>query len=129
MPTEMINSINLWIPAIAALGGSFLTGAVAVLINHLNKKTELQKVRLEAMVKAGADQWMAMFKHKSETGSKKRLFPIESYILHLYNVSNVILDPSTNDANIYDRLRKVSELNDAATEYWEARHKENNPTM
>lgn len=111
-------SISVWVPVVAALGSSFLTGCVAIFINYLNKKSELEKIKTQAMINAGVEFWKTHVEiAKLKPGSS--IPPMSSYVLHMHKVSEIMFDPKTTKENINSRLSSATDLMKEMDKFWE----------
>lgn len=113
-----MNSVNL--PLIAALctiiaalctaGGTILGIAISSIMqartNRLNRESEERKHYREIVVKAAIENWRQTIEAVKGTGA--HVLPLDCFMASVSKAADVILDPTTDETNLAERLEKAS---------------------
>ncbi|MBE9397062.1 hypothetical protein IOQ59_07275 [Pontibacterium sp. N1Y112] len=114
----MDNTISIWIPIIAALSSSIITGLITIAISSLNKKAELEKIKTQSMINAGVEFWKTHVEIAKIKGATT-IPPMSSYVLHMHKVSEIMFDPTTTKYNLNSRLSEATDLMIEMDKFWE----------
>jgi len=121
-----MTDVPVWVPLLsAALGGS-LVGLFNFFTNLVNKKSEERRHFREILFSAALSNWKedrdALLNFRKE-GYKVELSPIDTYIIHLMKLAEVLKDENLTSENIAAKLDEVLAVSNAATDHLKAHSK------
>lgn len=107
-----------WAPIIGAFGGALITGLVAFGINFVNKKSEERRHIRDLAMNTAFKYWQhhmenALENHK-RTGKENVVSPLDSYVIHILKLFEIMTDKKINKDNIEAKLKEIYELEDIA---------------
>ncbi len=112
--------MNDWIPVIAAIGGGFVSGAILLINNWINKRSEERKHLNEIMLNVALEHWKQACMvaiEKMKLGSRTSILPLESYIVYVMKLTDVLLTQKVTKNNIVDKLKEIHEISDEVTKF------------
>lgn len=114
---ESISEYFAWIPMIAAFGGAAISGVMAFALNWQNRRSDEKKHLREMMVNAALENWKKTCDLGTEIarkeGKKVDLAPLDSYLIHMFKFSEVLLDKKITKENIGDKIKEITEVVEA----------------
>ena len=110
--TETLPSWAIWVPVVSAGIGGLLVIIGNVINNLINKKSEANKQIREAILKTAMNSWKENMEITKVKGGI--ITPLESYIMHMALLSDIILDPKEiTEKALIERLKKSQIIVDA----------------
>lgn len=104
-----------WIPVVAAVAGSFVTGVVACYTNYTNKKTEEKKHLTTLIFGTATEMWkkdVSLAEKEAEEGRVSFAFPLDAHLFHMFKLSKVLLDNKISKENIEAKINEAIEFAD-----------------
>jgi hypothetical protein len=99
--------------------GSLSSGAVAIIILLINKRSEERRQMRELGMKAAIDNWRSHFEDFKQKGGS--LPPVEVYIVHMVKLFEMLGSKNLTADNLAAKLREVvrfSDIANAEAEQW-----------
>ena len=119
---ENIPSWALWVPLLSALGGSFITGFIAIWMNRQNRFSEEKKHLRQLLFNTAIENWKTRVDMIKETGGT--VMPLDSFIVHMIKLSEIFNENITKD-NIPSKIKEIREITDVMqATYKEIREKD-----
>lgn len=107
---ENIPSWALWVPLLSALGGSLVTGLIAIWMNRQNRFSEEKKHLRQLLFNTAIENWKTRVDMIKETGGT--VMPLDSFIIHMVKLSEIFNENITKD-NIPSKMKEIREITDA----------------
>jgi hypothetical protein len=114
-PTTLVVVAAL-ISASSALIGVLITSYFNLRTTRLSKESEERKHQKEIVINAAIENWKQTAALAQRSGLSIRLEPLDSFLVHMVALSNVIFDPTTNAENLKSRMSEVRKMTDVAEE-------------
>ena len=108
--TENIPAWTLWVPAIAAIGSSFVTGFIALWTTRQARITEEKKHLRTLLFNTAIENWKTRVDIIKDSGGA--VMPLDSFIIHMYKLSAILNDDITKD-NISNKVKEIREFTNA----------------
>jgi len=115
--------IPYWAPVLTALAGGSLVGIFNFIKDWQNRKSEERRHFREVMLNTALEHWKQssqVWLEMGNRGKKVSLLPIESNIIYLMKLSEVLMDNKITKDNILDKLKEVREVTLKVEEYFTA---------
>jgi hypothetical protein len=98
---------------IAAAIGALSSGATAIIILLINKRSEERRQMRDLAMKAAVDNWRYVCEAAEKAGVER--YPLEVFIVHMLKLSEVLLSSSNLNAdNLTAKLQEVERVTDIA---------------
>jgi hypothetical protein len=94
----------------SALVGVLVTSYFNLRTTQLTKESEERKHQKEIVINAAIENWKQTAALAQHSGLNIRLEPLDSFLVHMIALSNVIFDPATNAENLQSRMSEVRNL-------------------
>ena len=91
--------------AVGTILGVIITSFIQARTNRLNRESEERKHYREIVVKAAIENWKQTIEAMKGTGAT--VLPLESFMASVSKAADVILDPTTDEKNLAERLQKA----------------------
>jgi len=119
---ELLIKMPGFLPVAGTLGGAFITGIITYGINRTNKKSEERKHLREVIVNTAIENWKQDYDAAIKTGQGIKLAPLESYIIHMTKLSDILFDPDKiTSKKLISKLKEVDDIIKAHREYDESK--------
>src|ERR1044072_9964664 len=92
--------------AIGTIVGVIITSFIQARTNRLNRELEDRKHYREIVIKAAIENWKQAIEALRGTGAT--VMPLESFMVSVSKAADVILDPTTDETNLKERLEKAN---------------------
>jgi hypothetical protein len=92
--------------AIGTIVGVIITSYIQARTNRLNREAEDRKHYREIVVKAAIENWKQTLEVAKSMGGV-HVLPLESFMASVSKAADVILDPTTDETNLAERLKKA----------------------
>jgi hypothetical protein len=110
--------ILLWLPVVSALAGGGLVGIINFTINCQNRKSEERRHLREIAFNTAFKYWKLHCDHALEQQKlqdrQSEVLPLDSYIINILKLSEVLLDKKINKNNIETKLKEIYEIEEVA---------------
>jgi len=106
-------AVPLWVPIATAAAGGFTVGIFNLFTNWQNKRFEERKHFRELLMNVAVEQWKqesTRFIESMKLNKSATLLPLDSHLIHLMKLSEVLLDSKITKETIADKLRQVHEV-------------------
>jgi hypothetical protein len=95
--------------------GSTLLGIVVTSVFNLigarsARRSEERRQTKELVVTAAVENWKYTTDVLMKIGRKGMQAPLDVFLIHMLTTADVIFDPTTNAANLEDRLKRVDDI-------------------
>lgn len=112
---------TIWIGAIAAIAGSFVTMLGNTIIQIYTKRSEERKHRRELILKLAIESYkenleLAKFMREDQPGTPVHLMSLEQHLVRVHNLANLVLENRLNQAKLEKALSETYSLSDEITE-------------
>ena len=97
------------------LGGVAITATASVIITLINKRSEERNHLKKLLMDAAVEQYKQdniRFVESMKLDKSVKLLPLDTYIIHLMKLSEVLLDSEITKETIADKLRQIHEVAD-----------------
>lgn len=105
------------ITAGSALLGVIVTSFFNLRTARLAKESEERRHHKEIVVKAAIENWKQTAELWRTSGVRVTLQPLDTFLIHMSSLADVIFDPTTNAANLERRLQESERLVEIAEKY------------
>ena len=113
------NNISWTIVSIAVLP-CLVTGIITYLIHLSNKRSEERKQLNSLFVTAAIENWkQGMAYAKTVKGTKLRISPLDSFIVNMLKLSEVLQKEKITKENVIQKMKEIDEINDKLKIYYE----------
>ena len=105
--------VPLWVPVATAAVGALTVGIFNLATNWQNKRFEERKHHKELMLNIALEQWKqsAQFViEQSKLGKSNAIMPLETYVIHMTKLSEVLNESNITKDNISKKLSEVHEV-------------------
>ncbi len=114
------NTVPTWVALVSTLIGGGLVGIFNFATNLINKKSEERRHLRELMFNAAIENWkqaneLAIV--KSKAGYKVNIAPLDSYIVHMIKLSEVLIGDTLSKENIREKLKEITSVTSEAVQY------------
>ena len=106
---ENVPAWTLWVPAIAAIGGSVITGFVAFWTARQIRKSEEKKHLRGLLFNAAIENWKTRMGIMKDLGGSVQ--PLDSFIIHMLKFSELLEKDITKD-NVSEIIKSSREFGD-----------------
>ncbi len=114
-PTTLV-VLTALITAVSTLIGVSVTSYFNLRTTRLTKESEERKHHKEIVIKAAIENWKQVAELLLKSYPSFEMPPLEIYLLHMSKTADIIFDPSTDVANIKQRMDEVSRILDVVSE-------------
>ncbi len=115
-------NINIsWTIVCIAVLPCLVTGIITYLIHLSNKRSEERKQLNSLSLDAAIVQWKEDMSLMLKVEGKVLVAPLESHIIRMLKLSEVLQKGTLTKDNIVKKLKEVDEINEIATEYIKTR--------
>jgi L-cystine uptake protein TcyP (sodium:dicarboxylate symporter family) len=115
------------ISAGSAFIGVLITSYFNLRTTRLAKESEERKHQKELVFNAAIENWKQTAELSKRSAVATELMPLDSFLVHMTALSDVLLDPTLTADNLKDRMVKVYELTKAMESAAKERSKQLNP--
>jgi KaiC/GvpD/RAD55 family RecA-like ATPase len=98
---------------LASAIGAVSTGATAIIILLINKRSEERRHVRELAMKAALDNWIHMSKAATEYGAER--LPLDVFVVHMLKLSEALTSCDLTADNLAAKLREVQRFTKIAT--------------
>jgi hypothetical protein len=98
---------------IAAAIGALSSGATAIIILLINKRSEERRHLRELAMKAALDNWLYVSKAAEEYGAQR--LPLDVFVVHMLKLSEALTSTDLTADNLATKLREVQRFTNIAT--------------
>ena len=114
METSTLVILTSSITAASTLIGVATTNYFNMRTTRISKESEERKHHKEIVVNAAIANWKQTAELATKSGLNIRMAPLDTFMVHMSALADVIFDPTTNADNLTDRLRSVDTLSEIA---------------
>lgn len=114
METSTLVLLSSSITAASTLIGVATASYFNLRTAQINKESEERKHRKEIVVNAAIANWKYSSELWAKSGHGVRMAPLDTFLVHMSALADVVFDPSTNADNLSERLRAVDRLSEIA---------------
>src|SRR5438270_11232267 len=93
--------------------GALSSGATAVIILLINKRSEERRHLRELAMKAALENWLYMSKTATEYGAER--LPLDVFVVHMLKLSEALTSRDLSADNLAAKLREVQRFTSIAT--------------
>jgi hypothetical protein len=101
---------------ISTLAGTFIGSLFMYLGMRASIKSEERKHYRDIVIKAALENWKASIDSAklkaSATGGPQLAYPLDSFIIHMIKLLELVLNKNLKKSNVIDRLKEVDEITD-----------------
>ena len=97
---------------IAAVIGALSSGATAIIILLINKRSEERRHLRELAMKAALDNWLYVSKAAEEHGAQR--LPLDVFVVHMLKLSEALTSTDLTADNLATKLREVQRFTNIA---------------
>jgi hypothetical protein len=98
---------------LAAAIGAISSGATAIIILLINKRSEERRHLRELAMKAALDNWLYMSKAAAEYGAQR--LPLDVFVVHMLKLAETLTSRDLTADNLAAKLREVQRFTRIAT--------------
>lgn len=109
-----MENLDLAVPIAAVISG-LLAITASYVTSRSQSKAELARARSEAMILAGVEAWKTTISAYNERDKDFTIEPLDTYILHMHLVGQIIFDRTTTKENIEERFSTIKDIINART--------------
>ncbi len=93
--------------------GALSSGATAIIILIINKRSEERRHLRELAMKAALENWLYMSKAAAERGARR--LPLDVFVVHMLKLSEALTSRDLTADNLAAKLREVQRFTRIAT--------------
>src|SRR3989442_11511785 len=114
METSTLVILSSSITAASTLIGVATTNYFNMRTTRISKESEERKHHKEIVVNSAIANWKQTAELWAKSGASVSMAPLDTFMVHMAALADVVFDPTTNADNLGQRLRSVDRLSDIA---------------
>lgn len=115
---ELLIKMPGFLAVAGTLCGAFITGLITYGINRTNKISEEKRHLREVIVNTAIENWKQDYDAAIKEGKSITLAPLESYIIHMTKLSDILFDSDKiTSKKLISKLKEVDSIIKAHKEY------------
>jgi predicted GH43/DUF377 family glycosyl hydrolase len=114
-----MTQIPIWALIVIGIGGSFITGGFALAIHWISKRSEERKQQNSLFITAAIENWKKGVDYALSQNKKTLIFPLDSFIINMLTLSDVLQKEKLTKENIIQKLKEVDGINNEVLKYME----------
>lgn len=122
-----VDSLYIWIPVIAAIGGGLVSGIILLFNNWINKRSEERKHFNQMMLNTALENWKQACTFAIETskisGRRVAVLPLETHIIYVMKLTDVLFNERITKENVIQKLKEVRDVCDKVSNFIESEEK------
>lgn len=104
------STVPAWVAVASALAGGGIVGAFNFITNLINKRSEERRHFQELMFNAAIENWKQSCTFALNSGGPANVAPLDSYIVHMIKLAEVLTSTPLNKDNIRGKLKEISDV-------------------
>lgn len=125
----MTTEISYWVPVATALAGGGLVAVINFAMRWQDRKSEERRHLHELLLNAALEHWKqscTIFIEKMKAGQSVSLPPIETNIIYLLKLADILLDTKITKDNIKNKLSEIHAFTYEVEKFIESQDNQNN---
>jgi hypothetical protein len=107
------------IASLSALAGVVVTSFFNLLTARITQRAEERRHNRDLIIKAAIENWKYRTDMVHKQTGRLRLYPLDTYILHMLKFSELCLDKNVDASNVQVKLKELEELTGKVTAYYD----------
>lgn len=102
---------------VGALAGTVIGSLGTLAVTLINKRAEEQKSLRDLALSAAVAEWKQHWDYVVSKNQSAEMYPLDTSIIYMASVLDVVLRGKINSANIESKLREIDDLIDRIMDY------------